>query len=167
MDSGVWQATVHGVTKSQTWLSSCARRSCKLCGAAKKKKKPSFQLLNWESEFWYVCSFITIFLSLLHCFRTLKNIVAHGIHLWRPWVPGCELGRVDTNELDVILPSDNTYSSPVIFQVSDILTVLMFLVQCIWGLWHSPAILELHQASHLVRWDSVTNRVINSEDNPI
>ena len=43
-------------------------------------------------------------------------------------------GKVDTNELDVTLPSDNTYSSPVIFQVSVILIVLMFLVQCIWGL---------------------------------
>ena len=67
--------------------------------------------------------------------RKERSLTGAGDSGWRKrCYPGCELGRVDTNELDVTLPSDNTYSSPVILQVSVVLTVLMFLVQCIWGL---------------------------------
>ena len=32
MDSGAWQATVHGVTKSQTWLSTWVHFNQMLCG---------------------------------------------------------------------------------------------------------------------------------------
>ena len=31
MDRGAWQATVHGVTKSQTWLKDLAQESSILC----------------------------------------------------------------------------------------------------------------------------------------
>ena len=52
MDGGAWQSTVHGVSKSQTWLSDFTFTSCHRASLMLQWRTPVGTTLNW----WYVCN---------------------------------------------------------------------------------------------------------------
>ena len=67
MDRGAWQATVHGVTKSQTWLKWLSMHACTSCISKRRNEK-----MCWNSRGW-------------------KDLQAEGIQLslpasrWQKW----------------------------------------------------------------------------------
>ena len=74
MDKGVWQATVHRVTKSRTWLKWLSRQACIL----KAKKCPL--ICTYTIGFDRSCSYCTDLSSLTMGLHPDKPIVSRKYH---------------------------------------------------------------------------------------
>lgn len=118
------------ISKKQSHFSNQIDPACRMAQPKEKKRKRDLPLnclignQNFDNGF---SRFITIVLTLLYYHHTWeKTLLPLKVIYWQRWVPGCELGNVDTNELDVILPSNNTCSSRIICELSAILIVLKY-----------------------------------------